>query len=191
MSGDIAPAPEAPKPPLFARSALGWTCVGMAILLILLFAYALFAVLPLMTQPPGFVDRYMEKAGSMDASFLSALEYESFVIRTQGIQIALGFIVGLLIAAFGLVLFAVGATDAFGAGMSSHEGIKVNLRSTAPGLIVLLISGAIISFAVTKDVRRKFDASFEEGKKPQIISEGMHYPPKSNQGEDASGKGKH
>src|SRR5437870_332904 len=131
-------SPTTASPALFSRTALGWTCIVMAALLLVLFGYAVFTVLPLLTRPPGFVDRYLEKAGNLEASYVTTLEYESFVIRTQGVQVALGFIVGLLIGAFGLVLFAVGVSDAFTA-EGTYKEAKLGLQSAAPGLVILLI----------------------------------------------------
>jgi hypothetical protein len=150
--------------------------MGMAMLI--LFAITLLRVVPLLTEPPGLAMKYLDKTtGGIDGPFLAALEYESFAIRTQGIQIALGFLVGILLGAFGLLLFAIGATDAVELAGSARE-TKLNLKSTAPGLVVMLMSGAVISFAVTKDVRRKFDATYQQGAEaPRIESRDSDSPP--------------
>jgi hypothetical protein len=161
---------------LFAKPLLGWSCLIMLALLFVLLAVSLFYILPLLTQPPGFIEKHLEKAPNMDASFAVALEYESYAIRAQGIQIALGFIVGLFMAAFGLLLFAIGATDDFGFD-GTYKEAKLNLKSTAPGLVVIVISGFIICFAVTKDVRRSFDASYKTGGDPRIETRTGPPPP--------------
>src|SRR5262249_6095760 len=108
-------------------------------------------------------------------SFIVALEYESYAIRTQGIQVALGLLVGLFMAGFGMLLFSLGGADNFGLG-GEHKEAKISVKSSAPGLVVLMISGVIISFAVAKDVRRSFDASFKEGKDSVIRSSDREPP---------------
>jgi len=104
------------------------------------------------------------------------LEYESYAVRTHGIQVALGFLIGLFMAGFGLLLFAIGATDDFGLS-GEHKDGKLTLKSTAPGLIVIGISGLIISFAVTKDFKRSFETSFKQGKEPVITAKETKVPP--------------
>src|SRR5262245_2986680 len=118
------------KRQVFSKSALGWASIIMGAALLLVFGYALFQVMPLLTNPPQFIDQTIrdelrdlapKERPDLYVAYVATLEYESFVIRTQGIQVALGFLVGLLVAAFGMVLFAIGASDAFEA---SAEGNK-------------------------------------------------------------------
>ena len=56
----------------------------MAGLLLVLFGIALIYILPLLTAPPGLAKEYIQRAPNLNASFVLALEYESFSIRTAG-----------------------------------------------------------------------------------------------------------
>lgn len=154
---------------------LGWMCIGLGAAMLLLFGFCLYYILPLLTQPPGFVDDYLKRASDVDASFLVALQYESYAIRTQGIQIALGFLVGILMGAFGLLLFSIGATDAIDFDGTFKEA-KLSLKSTAPGLVVMVVSGIIICFSVTRDVKRTFDATYNQGKGVKIENRALDVP---------------
>src|SRR5216683_1994768 len=84
---------DAVPPRLFAKPILGWASIAMASAMLILFGFALFLILPLLTQPPSLAKEFLEKKEpGIDGPFVVALEYESFAIRTQGIQIALGFL---------------------------------------------------------------------------------------------------
>lgn len=160
----------------FAKSALGWASVGIVAILLILLAYTLFFVVPLLTQPPNFIDQSVKASLSnvtaienpeLYIAYLSTLEYESFCMRTQGIQISLGFLVGLFLAAFGMMLFAIGATGTVEAS-AEKNAVAVAIKSTTPGLAVLITSGIIIALAVTKNVQRKFEATYEKGGVPTV-----------------------
>lgn len=84
------------------------------------------------------------------------LEHESMMLRVEGIQVAFGFIAGVIFVPAGLVLFAAGVTGGF---QFSGKAATTELRlvSSAPGLLLVLIGGILIALATTKDVRRDFN----------------------------------
>ena len=158
-------------PRLFAKPILGWASIAMASAMLILFGFALFLILPLLTQPPSLAKEFLEKKEpGIDGPFVVALEYESFAIRTQGIQIALGFLVGILMAVFGLLLFAIGATAVF-EGEGDVPGAKFSAKSTAPGLVVMVMSGIIIAFSVGKNIPREFEVIYNQGKNVSVTTE--------------------
>ena len=63
-----------PQVGLFSRRLLGGSCIVMLALLLLLFVFALFEILPLLTKPTGFIAEYMKHAPpDLQASFVVAL----------------------------------------------------------------------------------------------------------------------
>lgn len=149
----------------FSPIYLGCACIVSNGLLAAVIAWASVKVVTTMTQPQPFLENYIntkENQKSLKASMAVALEYESMAIRTQGLQVAFGFLAGLILLAVGLLLFAIGAFQSFGL-ESRFQSWTVNLSSSAPGLAVLLAGAIIIGMAVGKDVRRQFTAThFQE-----------------------------
>jgi hypothetical protein len=182
---DSAISNPAPSGVRFSKRALGGVSVVVGLLLLGVLIYAVSEILPLLTKTPGFIEKRMQDQPDLNLAYVATLEYESFAIRMQGSQVALGFLVGLVLGVFGLLLFAIGATDAFEAAGSTDKA-SVSLKSTAPGLIVLGISGLVITFAVSKDLHRSFEASYDQSKVPKIKSEQLP-PPRSGKGINTPG----
>src|SRR5262245_27455091 len=109
-----------------ARNLLRWAGIVQSCLLLLAFAFMMWQIIPMLTETQEFLTKHLEKSGQLEASFAVSLEYESYLIRVEGIQIALGFTVGLLLCVFGLVLFTIGVTDAFQLVGSNKDG-KITL----------------------------------------------------------------
>jgi hypothetical protein len=108
---------------------------------------------------------------------LVALEYESMMLRIEGIQAALGFVSGIIFIPSGLVLFAAGIAGGFRF-QGKLPSFEFRMVAAAPGLFLILIGGILIGLAVTKDVRRTFDYSNRLDRLQQVITQGGRTPPR-------------
>src|SRR5260370_24034940 len=96
----------------FSLVLLGWACVIVTGILIALIVWMSWTVVSTLTQPQPFLQKYLDDPATkkdLGAEMAIALEYESMAVRSQGLQLAFGFVVGLVFLAIGLLLFAVGA----------------------------------------------------------------------------------
>jgi hypothetical protein len=157
LAAPVGPVPGDSAQQFLDNRVLGWTFIAFVSLLAacIVFAFVYFIVVSLAS--PSFLNDYLLNRPDIPAQMTVSLEYDSRTMKTMGVQIAFGFLVGLLFAGFGVLLFAIGANGA----MQMKSGAKwlpVTLSASAPGLAVLILGGLIIALAVSKDVRRNMSA---------------------------------
>lgn len=161
---------------------IGWTfLILIAILgLCIVFAFVYFVVVSMAS--PSFLNEYVKDRSDIPAQMTVTLEYESRTLKTMGVQIAFGFLVGLVFAAIGVLLFAAGANGALQL-KSTGNWLPITLSATTPGLAVLTLGGIIIAMAVSKDVSRDMSAEMNlpssgknSGEMKRVVSTGTHEP---------------
>lgn len=165
-----------------SNRALGNTFLVLISILIvcILFAFIYFVVVSMAS--PSFLNEHLEKSSEIPAQMTVVLEYESRTMKTMGIQLAFGFLVGLVFAAFGLLLFAAGANGSIQM-QGSGNWLPMTMSASAPGLAVMILGGIIICIAVSKDVGRDMSAemnlpnsSKSNSKIESKVSSGLHTP---------------
>lgn len=181
-SQTIDPAADSPPQVFLDNRVIGWTFLAfvsiMGLSMVLAFIYFVYVSL----APPSFLEDYVKSRSDVPAQMTVTLEYESWTMRTMGVQIAFGFLVGLIFAGIGVLLFAAGANGALRLKGSAHW-LPVSVSASAPGLAVLALGGIIIAMSVSKDVRRNMTAEMnlfgqDSGmeKAPTITSTKPHDP---------------
>ncbi len=151
------PSPGQPGMPFLDNRVIGYSFLVFIGVLgaCVVFAFVYFIVVSL--ESPSFLPEYVKQRSEIPAQLTVTLEYESRTLKTMGVQIAFGFLVGLVFSAIGVLLFAAGANGAMQL-ESNAAWLPVTVSATAPGLAVLLLGGLIIALAVSKDVSRDLSA---------------------------------
>lgn len=178
---DAVPRESAEVQPFMDNRVIGWTfLVLISVLgLCIVFAFVYFVVVSMAS--PSFLNEYVKDRSDIPAQMTVTLEYESRTLKTMGVQIAFGFLVGLVFAAIGVLLFAAGANGALRL-KSTANWLPITLSATTPGLAVLTLGGIIIAMAVSKDVGRDMSAemnlpsSGNSGEMKRVVSTGTHEP---------------
>jgi len=156
----------------FSVVKLGWACIVWSVVLSGVVVWMLLIVVHDLAKGQPFLQKYTDSQqnnSTLDPGMAITLEYEMMTTRTQGIQVAFGFVTGLVFLAMALLLFAAGAVSAVRLpGMSGNSGLS--LSTTAPGLVPTIIGGILIGLAVYKDIRRTCPASMEHSA-PRVTSE--------------------
>jgi len=178
----------------FSLVALGWSSVAGAFILICVIVWMALTVVNTLTQPQPFLKSYIEdkeNKKTLGPEMAITLEYESMAVRSQGVQVAFGFVVGLVFLATGLLLFGVAAVNAVRM-VGKTENSQWTLSTTAPGLVPIVLGSILVGLAVQKDMRRTFSASMDRGGAPKVVTEQVR-PPVSGKGlvpDDEETKGK-
>lgn len=180
------PAPQGAAPSdvtgNFSSLVLGWCCVGGWLVLVAIVVICFYQIVQSVTSTVPILSR-IPPDSIKSADMLVTLEYESMVIRTQGVQVAFGMVLGLVFVATGLLLFATNAIGPLK--MRGKQGeLGLSLESVAPGTAILIVGGVIISLAITKDVRRVFQASMREGQ--MELRESQALPKRTGTGQDST-----
>jgi hypothetical protein len=181
--GDVSASREEPQvQPFLDNRVIGWTflCLLSILVLCIVLAFVYFIVVSMAS--PSFLNEYVKNRSDIPAQLTVTLEYESRTLKTIGVQIAFGFLVGLVFAAIGVLLFAAGANGTMQL-KSSAKWLPVTLSATAPGLAVLVLGGIIIAIAVSKDISRNMLAEMNlpvsgrtRGEMKRVVSTGTHEP---------------
>lgn len=155
--GVAPPSPGQPGMPFLDNRVIGYSFLVFIGVLgaCVVFAFVYFIVVSL--ESPSFLPEYVKQRSEIPAQLTVTLEYESRTLKTMGVQIAFGFLVGLVFSAIGVLLFAAGANGAMQL-ESTAAWLPLTVSATAPGLAVLLLGGLIIALAVSKDVSRDLSA---------------------------------
>lgn len=124
------------------------------------FSFVYFVIVSL--ESPKFLDEYVRTRSDVPAQMTIALEYDSRTMKTMGVQIAFGFLVGLILSGIGVLLFAAGANGSMQMKGNSNW-LPITLSATTPGLAIMVLGGVIIALAVSKDVRRNMAAEMQMG----------------------------
>ena len=143
--------------PFMDNRVIGWAFLVFIFMLGICIVFAFIYFIVVSMASPSFLEEYVNSRSDLPAQLTVTLEYESRTMKTMGVQIAFGFLVGLVFSAMGLLLFAAGANGAMQL-KSSAKWLPITLSATAPGLAVLILGGIIISIAVSKDVSRNMSA---------------------------------
>lgn len=176
------PTTEPVPPPFLDNRVIGWAFLAFVLILglCIVFAFVYFVVVSMAS--PSFLNDYVKNRPDVPAQLTITLEYESRTMKTMGVQIAFGFLVGLVFAGIGVLLFAAGANGAMQL-KSSAQWLPISLSATAPGLAVLVLGGVIIAIAVSKDVSRNMSAEMklpgaakDDGEMKRVISTSPHEP---------------
>ena len=183
------PSDEPPMTPFLDNRVIGWTFIAFISLLGLCIAFAFVYFVVVAMASPSFLDDYVKDRSDIPAQLTVALEYESRTMKTMGVQIAFGFLVGLVFSAMGMLLFAAGANGTMQL-KSSANWLPITLSATACGLAVLILGGIIISIAVSKDVSHNMSAEMNlpgAGKAKDdmkhVVSTGTHEPSEAKRSE--------
>lgn len=139
---------------------IGWTFLGFVSLLGICVAAAFVYFIIVSMNSPTFLNDYVKSRPDIPAQMTITLEYESRTMKTMGVQVAFGFLAGLVFSGIGVLLFAAGANGALDL-KSENKWLPITLTATAPGLAVLALGGIIIAIAVSKDVSRNVFAEMD------------------------------
>ncbi len=145
-----------------SNAILGWAGIILMVVLVLALVGGSFQVTNFLTGIDKEIAQQLERANQLNQQMTVTLQYESMAIRTQGLQIESGMMLGLLFAILGTLLFAFGAVGAFQVSSKTKLG-EIMLSSGAPGLALILASVVVVAMALTVDVRRTFVGRLQEG----------------------------
>ena len=165
--------------PFLDNRVIGWAFLVLIFVLglCIVFAFVYFIVVSLAS--PSFLEEYVRTRPDVPAQLAVTLEYESRTMKTMGVQIAFGFLVGLVFSAIGVLLFAAGANGTMRLS-STAKWLPLTLTATVPGLAVLLLGGMIIAISVSKNVSRDMTAemnlSGSSSQPKRMTSSATHEP---------------
>jgi hypothetical protein len=148
--------------PFMDNRVIGWAFLGLIFLLGLCIVFAFIYFIIVSLASPTFLEDYVRTRPDVPAQLALTLEYESRTLKTMGVQIAFGFLVGLVFSAIGVLLFAAGANGTMRLS-STAKWLPLTLTATVPGLAVLLLGGIVIAISVSKDVSRDMTAEMNLG----------------------------
>jgi hypothetical protein len=103
-------------------------------------------------------------------------------IRSQGLQLAFGFVAGSILIAAGLLLFAIRVMGAVTAKGKSKVA-ELSLSNATPGLVVVIAGAIVLSIAILKPIKQDFAASMNQATGFDILKQSQ-LPPSSGKGVD-------
>lgn len=146
------------------RITVGRVGIALSVCIIVLFGYSVIRIVPLFTELPKidetakkFEETFGPKSFDRDfVKFLYALEYESYAIRLQGLQVIVGYIIGTSLVTLGLLLMStnIATTTEFSA---SGMSFGISLSRIGPGLVLAIVGGIIIFASISKGVHRYYE----------------------------------
>ncbi|MEX0725999.1 MAG: hypothetical protein WEB58_00795 [Planctomycetaceae bacterium] len=170
----------------FALHYVGWFFSLAILALVVLVTWASVMTINHLANPPSFLDEYLNDKPNLHASMAVTLEYQSYALRVQGIQIAYGLMLSLIFVSIGMILFAVQAvgTIDFHTKMSDQT---FGLKASSPGIASILLGAVIAMVTIHKGVGQEFSAGLQESG-VGAMSTGKQIPPASGTSEIIDGK---
>ena|SRR5579872_568911 len=165
----------------FRLQWVGWLFVIAMVAQLSVIGWASIVVVRTMSSTPSFFEKVVKDRNEIGATLIVTLEYQSNVIKTQGIQIAYGLLIAMVFVATGMLLFAIEATGAFSFS-AEVAGKKAIGKVVAPGLTCIILGAIIAGIAVNKDVSSTFAVGLDEGQNLVNLRTGeVVKPPRSGQ----------